>query len=150
MYTAGIEPRPTLVASSCLIHCTVETLKHVPFLTKSFLSFIIKSWDNSQEIPGKYTSNCRENKTISSYSWEKTLLLQGFYLGIYFPARAVNVPSYSTYNFQASKCFYHSLNTVHSLFCYNSITAILSHFFSPPPKKNFVPIILKKTFTRKF
>ena len=55
---------------------------------------------------------CRENKpgTIPSYSWEKTLLWQGFELAIYSPAIAGNVPSYSMEYYQTSKCIYHSVD----------------------------------------
>ena len=51
-----------------------------------------------------------ENKagTIFSCSWGKTVLYQGFDLGIYFPALAGNVPSYSMEYYQSSKSFYQS------------------------------------------
>ena len=92
-------------------HYTIETLALNAILGARFLSYTIKSWDNSQVESGKYTSNCRENKdgTIPNYSLLRSMILQGIELGKYFPAIAGNVPSYCTEYYQACKCFYHSV-----------------------------------------
>ena len=61
------------------------------------------TWDNAQVEPGKYTSNCRENKagTNPSYSWGKNLALAGIWAGNIFPCYiytvAGNVPNYRRY-----------------------------------------------------
>ena len=118
-----------LVACWCLSPCTIETLMLFTVFDKERSLWHHKklwksqvepgTWEKAQVEPVKYTSNCREKQagTITSYCWEKTVLKQGFELGIYFPAIAGNGPSYSTLYYQASKCFYHSVQYLLYMLC---------------------------------